>query len=184
MPRLEKLERLELSDNKIGFSGTGVAGISELYPNLRVLKLAGNHIKTLDELKPLADCKKLENLDISNNPVSQKQEDSNYVAKIREFLPNIEVIDGFNREGEEVVSEDDDDEDEDEEEEDDDDEDGEPDEEDDDDDDDEDEEDEEGEEEEGEDPTADKSTGKRIKSPKQVSEGKTSSGSKRAKTDA
>jgi len=68
MPRLEKLERLEISDNKIG--GAGITGIAALYPNLRVLKLSGNLIKTLDELKPLAECTKLENLDISNNPVS------------------------------------------------------------------------------------------------------------------
>lgn len=47
-------------------------GIAELYPNLKVLKLSGNHIKTMEELRPLAQCTKLENLDISNNPVSQK----------------------------------------------------------------------------------------------------------------
>lgn len=74
LPHMEKLERLELSDNKIGTSTLTdhslLSCIPDLYPNLRVLKLSNNQIKHIDELKPLSKCAKLENIDISNNPVS------------------------------------------------------------------------------------------------------------------
>ena len=107
---------------------------------------------------------------------------------MREILPHIEVIDGFNREGEEVVSEDDEDDD-DEDDEDDEDEEGEEgeeeggDDEDDDeegDEDDDEEEDEEEEEEGADEPTDEKSIGKRTKAPKLA--GKTSS-TKKTKSD-
>lgn len=77
LPRMEKLERLELSDNKIGCTSTLdlLACIPDLYPNLRVLKLSNNQIKHIDELRVLSKCTKLENIDISNNPVSVKLAD-------------------------------------------------------------------------------------------------------------
>ncbi len=45
----------------------------------------------------------MESLDISNNPLCNAED---YTAKVRELLPNIDVLDGFNKEGAEVVSED------------------------------------------------------------------------------
>jgi len=43
LPKMEKLERLELSDNKIGAGTSADLGIiSDLYPNLRVLKISNN----------------------------------------------------------------------------------------------------------------------------------------------
>ena len=59
LPHMEKLERLELSDNKIGTSTLTDHSL-----------LSNNQIKHIDELKPLSKCAKLENIDISNNPVS------------------------------------------------------------------------------------------------------------------
>lgn len=68
---MPKLDRLELSDNRLGGTVPDMLGqIADLYPNLRILKLSGNLIKSLDELRPLAKCEKLESVDVSKNPVS------------------------------------------------------------------------------------------------------------------
>lgn len=68
---MEKLERLELCDNHISTNESTFATISELYPNLKVLKLSNNKLASLDDLKTLQSCSKLESIDISNNPVSK-----------------------------------------------------------------------------------------------------------------
>ena len=110
LPKLIKLERLELNDNKIGqYSESLLHLIPELYENLRVLKLSNNHIKTLDELTGLTKCEKLESLDISKNPIAEEL-GKEYEAKVRELLPKLEILDGYNKEGQEVVSEDESDE--------------------------------------------------------------------------
>lgn len=88
--------------------------IHELYENLKVLKISNNQIKTFEEIQGLTKCEKLESLDLSNNPLVTEL-GTEYTAKIRELLPKIEVLDGFNKEGQEVVSEDESDEDDDEE---------------------------------------------------------------------
>lgn len=57
LPHMIKLERLELCDNRIGTCEDTQASfdkIHELYPNLKVFKLANNQIKSLEELKGLA----------------------------------------------------------------------------------------------------------------------------------
>lgn len=76
-----------------------------------MLKLSNNQIKTIEEISGLAKCEKLESLDLSNNPIV-KELGTEYSTKVRELLPKIDVLDGFNRNGEEVVSEDESDEDE------------------------------------------------------------------------
>jgi acidic leucine-rich nuclear phosphoprotein 32 family protein B len=158
LPQMEKLERLELQDNK--FTGEHLGVLCQLYPNLRILKLSNNQIKTVEELSVLKGCEKLEALDVNNNPLCTNE---GYAKVVRELVPQVEVVDGFNKEGQEVVSEDEDDSEDDDDEDDDDDdddEDGEDEDEEGDEDDDEGEE----EEEEGEDEeekTADKSCGKK-----------------------
>ena len=166
LPKLDKLERLELNDNKIAGE---LELLSGLYPNLRVLKLSNNQLKTLEQVVALGKCEKLESLDLSNNPVTSIEE---YAKHVREALPRVDVLDGFNREGQEVVSEDEEDE-EDEEEDDEEEGDGEDEDEEEEEEGDEDEEDEEeedGEEEdedgEEEEPTADKSVGMKRKAGK------------------
>ncbi|CDW81072.1 u2 snrnp-specific a protein [Stylonychia lemnae] len=111
LPKLIKLERLELSDNKIGaYSDSMLRLVPELYENLRVLKLSNNQIKTFEEITDLSKCEKLESLDLSNNPIVVELGEE-YTKKIRELLPKLEILDGFNKEGLEVVSEDESDED-------------------------------------------------------------------------
>jgi acidic leucine-rich nuclear phosphoprotein 32 family member B len=70
LPKMENLERLELCDNKIASNEKTFAELPKLYPNLKVLKLSNNQIKSLDDLIPLKECTKLESIDLSNNPVS------------------------------------------------------------------------------------------------------------------
>lgn len=161
LPKMVKLERLELQDNKI--SGEHLHLLSELYPNLRILKLSNNQIKSTEDLRSLSKCEKLEALDVNNNPLCAGDEE--YAKKVREVVTQVEVVDGFNREGQEVVSEDEedseDDEDEDDDDEDDDEEEGEDEEDEDEGEGEEEEEDGEEEEEEEEEETAEKSVGKK-----------------------
>lgn len=105
LPKMEKLERLELSDNKIGAGvPADLTVIAELYPNLRVLKISNNQIKTLEEVKGLAACQHLESLDVSQNPVAALED---YAQQVRALLPKLDVLDSFNKAGDEVVSEED-----------------------------------------------------------------------------
>eukprot|EP00347_Sterkiella_histriomuscorum_P009084 403342577 len=106
LPKMVKLERLELNDNKIGSSSDSLLSlIPDLYENLRVLKISNNSIKTIEEIQGLAKCPKLESLDLSNNPIVTELGEE-YTAKIREMLPKLDILDGLNRDGNEVVSED------------------------------------------------------------------------------
>lgn len=108
LPKLEKLERLELNDNKIGASqASNLERLAELYQNLRVLKISNNQIKTIEEVAGLAKCEKLESLDLSNNPIASTETGlgEEYMNKVRELLPKLDVLDGINQKGEEVVSE-------------------------------------------------------------------------------
>ena len=66
LPKMAKLERLELCDNGIE---SGFDVIAEQYPELKVLKVSGNKIKTLDEIKHLAQLQHLDSLDMIGNPV-------------------------------------------------------------------------------------------------------------------
>ena len=50
----------------------------------------------------------LQSLDLSSSPLSEKE---GYVEKVFEMFPSLEVLDGLNKEGDEVLSEDEDDED-------------------------------------------------------------------------
>jgi hypothetical protein len=55
----------------------------------------------------------LESLDLTNNPICQIE---NYKDQIRAILPKLDVLDGFNKEGQEFISEDEEDDEDDEEE--------------------------------------------------------------------
>ena len=73
--------------------------LSTLYPELRILKLSNNQIKSLEDVTTaLVICAKLESLDLSNNPCVG-EEQASYTKLVRELLPKLEVLDGFNREG-------------------------------------------------------------------------------------
>ncbi|KAH8401543.1 hypothetical protein KR009_006383 [Drosophila setifemur] len=101
-PKLPKLKRLELSDNRIS-SGLNYLTTS---PKLEYLNLSGNKIKDLETLKPLEEFKNLAVLDLFNNDATQVE---NYREKIFKMLPSLSFLDGFDCNDEEAQSDGDDD---------------------------------------------------------------------------
>lgn len=115
LPNLNKLRKLELSNNKI--SG-GLEVLAEKCPNLTHLNLSGNKIKDLGALEALQNLKNLKSLDLFNCEITALED---YRESIFELLQQITYLDGFDQEDNEAPdsgAEDDEDEDEDDEEED------------------------------------------------------------------
>ena len=101
-PRMDKLVKLELQDNKIQ-AGLGVLG--ERVPNLEVLKVGNNLISSLQEVQKLSLLASLFQLDLVGNPLCEL---CNYESKVFQVLPVLEVLDGQDRDGNEVVTEEED----------------------------------------------------------------------------
>lgn len=98
MPKLDKLERVEFNDNNI----TGGLEVLSQYPNLKVVKFAGNKIKEFDEIKKLAAMENIDNVDFLENPVAK---DKDYSKTMWEIFPKLKSLDGCDKEGEELLSE-------------------------------------------------------------------------------
>ncbi|XP_025021505.1 acidic leucine-rich nuclear phosphoprotein 32 family member B-like [Python bivittatus] len=90
LPKLNKLQKLELSDNHI--SG-GPEVLAEKTPNLMHLNLSGNKIKEINTLEPLKKLPHLRNLDLFNCEVTML---INYRETIFALLPQLIYLDGFN----------------------------------------------------------------------------------------
>ena len=103
MPALNNLSTLKLSDNKIK---NGLESLTKLEA-LEKLYLGGNQIPDLESLDPLKKLAKLEWLDLEGNPVTKV---ADYNKKVFDMLPALIVLDGCNRDGEELPDADDDDE--------------------------------------------------------------------------
>uniref|UniRef100_G3UFF4 Acidic leucine-rich nuclear phosphoprotein 32 family member n=1 Tax=Loxodonta africana TaxID=9785 RepID=G3UFF4_LOXAF len=118
LPSLNKLRKLELSNNSI--SG-GLEVLAEKCPNLTYLNLSGNKIKDLSTVEALQNLKNLKSLDLFNCEITNLED---YRESIFELLQQITYLDGFDQEDNEAPEaseeEDDDDGDEDDEDEDDD----------------------------------------------------------------
>uniref|UniRef100_A0A3B5ML09 Acidic leucine-rich nuclear phosphoprotein 32 family member n=1 Tax=Xiphophorus couchianus TaxID=32473 RepID=A0A3B5ML09_9TELE len=67
LPKLKKLKKLELSDNRI--SG-GLEVLADKCPNLTHLNLSGNKIKDLSTIEPLKELGSLKSLDLFNCEVT------------------------------------------------------------------------------------------------------------------
>uniref|UniRef100_A0A3B3ZBX9 Acidic leucine-rich nuclear phosphoprotein 32 family member n=1 Tax=Periophthalmus magnuspinnatus TaxID=409849 RepID=A0A3B3ZBX9_9GOBI len=67
LPKLTKLKKLELSDNRI--SG-GLDVLAEKLPNLTHLNLSGNKLKDISTLEPLKKLSNLKSLDLFNCEVT------------------------------------------------------------------------------------------------------------------
>jgi Ran GTPase-activating protein (RanGAP) involved in mRNA processing and transport len=91
---------LEASENFI--QGESLLCLKDL-ASLHTLKLANNKIAKLEDLKPLIDLKNLKNLDLQGNPCQKLADYRKYVLDI---MPGLEVLDSFDRQGKEVVSDD------------------------------------------------------------------------------
>ncbi|XP_077574194.1 acidic leucine-rich nuclear phosphoprotein 32 family member B isoform X2 [Stigmatopora nigra] len=91
IPRLEKLKKLELSDNNI--SG-GLEVIAQKLPNLRHLNLSGNNLKEIGSLEPLKKLKHLKSLDLFKCEVTSMKD---YKASIFKLLPQLTYLDGYDK---------------------------------------------------------------------------------------
>ncbi|EHB16827.1 Acidic leucine-rich nuclear phosphoprotein 32 family member E [Heterocephalus glaber] len=106
LPSLNKLQKLELSDDAI--SG-GLEVLVEKCTNLTYLNLSGNRIKDLSTVEALQNLKNLKSLDIFNCEITNLED---YQESIFELLQQITYLDGYNQEDNEAPdSEEEDDED-------------------------------------------------------------------------
>jgi len=103
-PKLAKLRKLELSDNRI--SG-GLHILKDTVPRLTVLNLGNNRIKDLETLEPLKELPDLRSLDLYRNEITQIED---YRDKIFALLPGINFVDSVDREGKDAEESDLDDE--------------------------------------------------------------------------
>ncbi|XP_053574474.1 acidic leucine-rich nuclear phosphoprotein 32 family member A isoform X2 [Bombina bombina] len=91
LPKLNKLKKLELSDNNI--SG-GLEVLAEKCPNLTHLNLSGNRIKDLSTLEPLKKVENLKSLDLFNCEVTNLND---YRENVFKLLPQLTYLDGYDR---------------------------------------------------------------------------------------
>ncbi|XP_067827461.1 acidic leucine-rich nuclear phosphoprotein 32 family member A isoform X2 [Heptranchias perlo] len=96
LPKLNKLKKLELSDNRI--SG-GLEVLAEKCPNLTHLNLSGNKIKDLGTIEPLKKLDSLRSLDLFNCEVTNLND---YRENVFKFLPQLTYLDGYDREDKEA----------------------------------------------------------------------------------
>ncbi|KAM8940044.1 acidic leucine-rich nuclear phosphoprotein 32 family member D-like [Pelodytes ibericus] len=96
LPKLGKLRKLELSDNRI--SG-GLEILAERTPNLTHLNLSGNKIKDINTLEPLKKLPHLMSLDLFNCEVTML---NNYRESVFELLPQLTFLDGFDADDQEA----------------------------------------------------------------------------------
>ncbi|XP_077332432.1 putative acidic leucine-rich nuclear phosphoprotein 32 family member C [Lithobates pipiens] len=96
LPKLEKLKKLELSDNRI--SGC-LEVLAEKTPNLTHLNLSGNKIKDINTLEPLKKLTHLMSLDLFNCEVTML---NNYRESVFALLPQLTYLDGFDADDQEA----------------------------------------------------------------------------------
>lgn len=89
IPKLDKLKKLELSDNRI--SG-GLEVLAERLVNLTHLNLSGNKFKDLSTLEPLKKLPHLKSLDLFNCEVTNL---GDYRDSIFTLLPQLTYLDGY-----------------------------------------------------------------------------------------
>ncbi|XP_058485295.1 acidic leucine-rich nuclear phosphoprotein 32 family member A isoform X1 [Solea solea] len=96
LPKLNKLKKLELSDNRI--SG-GLEVLAVKCPNLTHLNLSGNKIKDLSTIEPLKELGTLKSLDLFNCEVTNLNE---YRDNVFKLLPQLTYLDGYDKDDKEA----------------------------------------------------------------------------------
>lgn len=94
-PALPNLIKLELSDNKLKSNFQALGKLT----SLTILSLAGNQIANIQELAPLSVLENLKTLDLFGNPLTSVQD---YSHKLFDLFKNLQVLDGCDKNGEEV----------------------------------------------------------------------------------
>ncbi|XP_045152586.1 acidic leucine-rich nuclear phosphoprotein 32 family member B [Echinops telfairi] len=95
-PKLPKLKKLELSDNRI-FGGLDM--LAEKLPNLTHLNLSGNKLKDISTLEPLKKLECLKSLDLFNCEVTNLND---YRESVFKLLPQLTYLDGYDLEDQEA----------------------------------------------------------------------------------
>lgn len=98
-PKLPKLKKLELSDNRL----TGGLNLLHGSPKLQHLNISGNRIRDLEALEPLKEFHDLVTLDLYNCEVTKADD---YRKKVFELIPNLHSLDGYDRNEREVADSD------------------------------------------------------------------------------
>jgi len=96
LPKLGKLKKLELSDNRI--SG-GLDVLAEKLPLLTHLNLSGNKLKDISTLEPLKKLDNLKSLDLFNCEVTNLND---YRESVFKLLPQLTYLDGYDMEDREA----------------------------------------------------------------------------------
>ncbi|XP_076718067.1 putative acidic leucine-rich nuclear phosphoprotein 32 family member C [Callospermophilus lateralis] len=94
-PKLNKLKKLELSENRIA---GGLEVLAERCPNLAHLNLSGNKIKDLSTIEPPKNLENLRSLDLSNCEVTNLED---YRANVFKLLPQSTHLGGSDQEDKE-----------------------------------------------------------------------------------
>ena len=95
LPKLPKLKKLELSENRI-FGGLDM--LAEKLPNLTRPNLSGNKLKDISTLEPLKKLECLKSLDLFNCEVTNMND---YRESVFKLLPQLTYMDGYDQEDQE-----------------------------------------------------------------------------------
>ena len=96
LPKLPKLKKLELSDNRIC---GGLDMLAEKLPDLTHLNLSGNKLKDISTLEPLKKLECLKSLDLFNCEVTNLND---YRESVFKLLPQLTYLDGYDQEDREA----------------------------------------------------------------------------------
>ena len=95
-PQHLELEELDLSDNALE---NGLEALIDSTPKITTLDLTGNKFSDVESLKPLEKLEKLVNLSVFDCPLTTNE---SYRSQIYELLPNLVVLDGFDKNDEQL----------------------------------------------------------------------------------
>lgn len=101
IPFIIRLQHLELDDNNLQAIPEQIKNLS----CLATLKLMNNQLKSSSDVAVLRDNLCLRSIDLKGNPLTQDQE---YYSRVREFLPQLDLIDGRDKECKSYKSDEDD----------------------------------------------------------------------------
>merc|ERR1712203_1292828 len=104
-PKLANLTKLDLSGNRLS---KGLEVLKDC-PSLKSLSLSNNKLKEISTLEPLKDLQHLEQLELEDNEFAESKEE--FRTKVFQLLPTLRLLDGKDKSGAEVNSEEEDSED-------------------------------------------------------------------------
>ena len=97
-PQLLELEELDLSDNALE---NGLEALMDSTPKITTLDLTGNKFADVESLKPLEKLVNLVNLSVFDCPLTTNE---SYRSQIYQLLPNLVVLDGFDKNDDQIKS--------------------------------------------------------------------------------